>query len=34
VDFTALQKAGTLQEVRDAVFKMAVAFGLADGKRG
>jgi hypothetical protein len=34
VDFSALQKAGTLQEVRDAVFKMAVAFGLADGKRG
>jgi hypothetical protein len=34
VDFGALQKSGTLQEVRDAVFKMAVAFGLADGKRG
>jgi hypothetical protein len=34
VDFSALQKTGTLQEVRDAVFKMAVAFGLADGKRG
>jgi pyruvate/2-oxoglutarate/acetoin dehydrogenase E1 component len=34
IDFATLQKSGTLQEVRDAVFKMALAFGLTDAKRG
>lgn len=34
VDFAALQKSGTLQEVRDAVFKLALAFGLADPPDG